>query len=302
MACCRIRWVVEMDNDKTRKPGRAPGRFVASKVIAETPRATVPVANTPIKRFDRTDTIERDLERYRADARARLLRNGFDIPPYLMPKPKPAEDEDGNPVEFESEDVRDIRSGVMAGPKPAPLANEKNASIANVRGAPHPGAAKPSRHVHVKGGQAQMLHHAAQQPHSAHAGSELRDDVVGQSAYQDYLDSLHGGPTLLDHMRSDEAPVRGRVDDLKTAATTTSRIDLPDNSANWVSRDGHSPHPLNRPRPPKRQPRSKRKSRKGSAINWNKVLPKFAAYMIAAVCVGYVLVLTLNQFNAILHK
>lgn len=295
-----------MSNDQMRKPGRAPGRFLATKTILETPKPVAPVANTPIKRFDRKDAMDRDLERYRAEARARLLRNGFDVPAYLMPKPPAAEDEDEDDETpaLDPDELRDIKSKVMSGPKPSPLAKVSNTPIAKSQTAP---VAKPSRHVHVQAGVAQKLHQAAPAAPAQNGGQVSPDEGDGDehSAYQDYVDSLNGGPTLLDHMRSDEAPITGRVDALKTAKATKSRIDLPDNSANWVSRGGDNKPFAARSGSSKstsRAKRSKGKSVKGQEFNWNNILPKFAAYMIAAVCIGYVLVLTLNQFTAVLHK
>ncbi len=292
-----------MSKDQMRKPGRAPGRFVTTKTIIETRRPKTPVAATPIKRFDRKDAMERDLDRYRADARARLLRNGFDVPAYLMPKPPVSEDEEGNIPEIDPDEVRDVHSHVMTGPKPAPLAKVNNAPLAPAKAASNASTAKPSRHVHVQGGVAQKLHQAV----PANGGAVGDAQAGGENnAYQDYIDSLDGGSTLLDHMRGDDAPIKGRVDDLKSAEETKSRIDLPDNSSSWVARDGGKNTSGmtggGAARPKSGTRRSKRKSAGGAPINWNKVLPKIAAYMVAAVGIGYVLVLTLNQFSAILAK
>ncbi|RCK28727.1 hypothetical protein [Thalassospira lucentensis] len=294
-----------MSKDQMRKPGRAPGRFVTTKTIIETRRPKTPVAATPIKRFDRKDAMERDLDRYRADARARLLRNGFDVPAYLMPKPPVSEDEEGNLPEIDPDEVRDVHSHVMTGPKPAPLAKVNNAPLAPAKATAVSNAstAKPSRHVHVQGGVAQKLHRAA----PVNGGAVGDAQTAGENtAYQDYIDSLDGGPTLLDHMRGDDAPIKGRVDDLKSAEETKSRIDLPDNSSSWVARDGAKNTPgMNRSgmaKPKSGARRPKRQSAGGAPLNWNKVLPKIAAYMVAAVGIGYVLVLTVNQFSVILGK
>ena len=109
-----------MSEDLPRRRGRAPGRFVPTRKVREAVRVTKPVRETPIKRFDRKDMMERDLEKYRAEARARLLRNGFDIPAFLMPKPKVEPDEE------EGDDIPDpvieddLNPPALSGPKPLP--------------------------------------------------------------------------------------------------------------------------------------------------------------------------------------
>lgn len=297
-----------MSDNHTRKPRRAPGRFVSTRKVLESVKLVKPVRATPIKRFDRKDVMERDLERYRAEARARLLRNGFDIPPFLMPKPKPVEDDDngddGDYVPVVDPDAqRDIRSPVMAGPKPAPLARSGNASSGNLTGGGVADASKPRQHVHVQGS-AQGLGTSSDMQ-AAQAAAVARE----KSAYQEYIESLNGAPTLLDSARdqsdsqgsSAAGDIKGRVDDFKEKEVRQSRIDLPENTSSWAARDAVD---QKRGATQTKQAKSKAKATRGksSPVNWNKVLSRFAAYMIAAVAVGYVLVLTINEFSAILNN
>ncbi|HCK18611.1 MAG TPA: hypothetical protein DHW36_08855, partial [Thalassospira sp.] len=121
-----------MSEDLPRRRGRAPGRFVPTRKVREAVRVTRPVRETPIKRFDRKDMMERDLERYRAEARARLLQNGFDIPAFLMPKPKinPEDEDAGDAPDPVIEE--DLRPPAMIGPKPTmPVKSEKRADVKN---------------------------------------------------------------------------------------------------------------------------------------------------------------------------
>ncbi|WP_430475118.1 hypothetical protein ACQ0MK_05215 [Thalassospira lucentensis] len=289
-----------MSENHTRKPGRAPGRFVSTRAVLESTKPVKPVRATPIKRFDRKDVMERDLERYRAEARARLLQNGFDIPPFLMPKPKPSEDElegDEDPV-MDPDAQREIRSAVMAGPKPAPLARSGSASSGGFSGSNGEGA-KPSRHVHV-----QAKSQGGGTAPTAQSAAVARE----KTAYEEYVESLNGAPRLLDSVgddrdssgKSETGDIKGRVDDFKEKEARQSRIDLPENTSNWAARDA-----LDEKRSAmlakQEKARAKTTTRNNSApLNWNKIIARFAAYMIAAVAVGYVLVLTVNEFSSIL--
>ena len=274
-----------MSDSQTRRPSRAPNRFVSARKWQETIKSQKPVRETPIKRFDRKDVMERDLERYRAEARARLLRNGFDIPPFLMPKPKIIDDD--------SEQI----------------AAASAASAERAQNATRP---KPSRHVHVQNAAsgAAALHGnpAAQASHEAAQAAAFAEE---KTAYDEYVESLNGGATLLDRVRqSDDGDassgndIQGRVDDFKEKEVRQSRIDLPDNTANWAARgemDRKRLEILEKQEKAKaKAARSKRKAR--DPITWDKFLPRAAAYMIAAVAIGYVLVLTVSEFSAILGK
>jgi len=275
---------------------------MTTRKVLETVKLVKPVRATPIKRFDRKDIMERDLERYRAEARARLLRNGFDIPPFLMPKPKPIEDDDDEVPLIDPDAQRDIRSPVMTGPKPAPIARSRAASSGDPS-ADRVGTSKvkPSRHIHVQNGGGGSTGAVQMTRSAAQAAAVARE----KSAYEEYLESLNGAPTLLDSARDQNGrqnasateSVKGRVDDFKEKEVRQSRIDLPDNTSNWAGRDA-----LDQKRSAKLEKQAKSASSSGSRapVNWNKVLSRFAAYMIAAVAVGYVLVLTVNEFALIL--
>ncbi|MEQ8284930.1 hypothetical protein [Thalassospira sp.] len=304
-----------MSENHTRKPGRAPGRFVSTRAVLESTKPAKPVRATPIKRFDRKDVMERDLERYRAEARARLLQNGFDIPPFLMPKPKPSEDDlDGDDVPVMDPDAqREIRSAVMMGPKPAPLARSGSASSGGSLASDGAGSAKPSRHVHVQA-KPQGFGGAPTAPVAtgAQAGSAAQAAAVARekSAYDEYIESLNGAPRLLDSVREDgdssgkseTGDIKGRVDDLKEKEVRQSRIDLPENTSNWAARDAADALDQKRSAMLAKQEKARAKASRGNSapLNWNKIIARFAAYMIAAVAVGYVLVLTVNEFSSIL--
>ncbi|MBX2830491.1 MAG: hypothetical protein KTR23_04830 [Rhodospirillales bacterium] len=291
---------------------------MTTRKVLETVKLVKPVRATPIKRFDRKDIMERDLERYRAEARARLLRNGFDIPPFLMPKRKPTEDdEDEDEVPLIDPDAqRDIRSPVMTGPKPAPPARSGAAASGDpLAGGVGKAKPKPSRHVHVQNKGAAIAGAATGQgaagaaPQMTRSAAQAAAVAREKSAYEEYLESLNGAPTLLDSAREQNGAqnvsatedVKGRVDDFKEKEVRQSRIDLPDNTSNWAGRDA-----LDQKRSAKleKQAKSKTKSAGSSEprapVNWNKALSRFAAYMIAAVAVGYILVLTVNEFALIL--
>ena len=303
-----------MSDSQTRRPSRAPNRFVSARKWQETIKSQKPVRETPIKRFDRKDVMERDLERYRAEARARLLRNGFDIPPFLMPKPKIIDDDSETP-DPETVEVTETRPPAMLGPKPSPMVSDKQiaaASAASAERAQNATRPKPSRHVHVQNAAsgAAALHGnpAAQASHEAAQAAAFAEE---KTAYDEYVESLNGGATLLDRVRqSDDGDassgndIQGRVDDFKEKEVRQSRIDLPDNTANWAARgemDRKRLEILEKQEKAKaKAARSKRKAR--DPITWDKFLPRAAAYMIAAVAIGYVLVLTVSEFSAILGK
>ncbi len=303
-----------MSDSDTRRPSRAPSRFVSRQKRQEALRTQKPVRETPIKRFDRKDVMERDLERYRAEARARLLQKGFDIPAFLMPKPKALDEDEGETPQSSDTDFHDYRPPVMMGPKPAPMVNDKK--IAETRPEPvrNPVRPKPNRHVHVqnKFSGAAALHGGMNGPVANNAAREAEQAAAiaqEKTAYDDYVESLNGGATLLDRVREKDnsgdlvgaEDIQGRVDDLKEKEVRQSRIDLPDNTASWAARDE-----LDRKRMEilAKQEMARGKSRRSNRkpMTWDKFLPRVAAYMIAAVAVGYVLVLTVNEFSAIIGK
>lgn len=320
-----------MSEDLPRRRGRAPGRFVPTRKVREAVRVTRPVRETPIKRFDRKDMMERDLEKYRAEARARLLRNGFDIPAFLMPKPKVEPDEE------EGDDIPDpvieddLNPPALSGPKPtllvcsAALADAKTERVLEAK-------TKPRRHVYVQnktsGLVSMFLPHDARQTitssnpsgiaqttrqdPAAHAAAQQAAIAEERSAYDEYIESLNGGKTLLDRARerddgagSDgQDDITGRVDDLKEAEVRQSRINLPDSESNWAMQED-----LDAKRRAILQKQEKSKGRasrgrkqSGEPLSWNKMIARLAAYMIAAVAVGYVLVLTVNEFSAIIGR
>lgn len=301
---------------------------MTTKQVLESATITKPVRQTPLKRFDSKEVMERDLERYRAEARARLLRNGFDIPQFLMPKPKISDDDDEEDRVIDPDAGRDIRSPVMIGPKPAPLLSSSNLADAKKEREEGGTTGKPNRHVHVQnkasgfshmltGGQGQAANAvkqgtanagAAQYP-QVHAEAQAAAIAKERTAYEEYVESLNGGRTLLDGMRDngDAAPandIKGRVDDLKETEARQSRIDLPENTANWAARDDldakRKAMLLKQEQAQAKSGRSSRQNRE--PLSWNKVLPKLAAYMIAAVAIGYVLVLTVNEFAVIINN
>ncbi|KJE35260.1 hypothetical protein UF64_11510 [Thalassospira sp. HJ] len=323
-----------MSENLPRRRGQAPGRFVSTRKVREAAKLTRPVRETPIKRFDSKDMMERDLERYRADARARLLKNGFDIPAFLMPKlKKNPDDEDGD----ENPDPvieADLRPPAMTGPKPTmSLRNDKLAEAKQER-AVAAAKANPRRYVYGQNaggglmsmflpedGQAAGTSTAASnalqtnraQDPAAHAAAQKAAIAEERSAYEEYVESLNGGKTLLDVAQGKEGAqdghggqndISGRVDDLKEAEVRTSRINLPDSESDWAIREDLD---AKRRAHLQKQGKSGGKSAKarkeaGEPLSWNKMIARLAAYMIAAVAVGYVLVLTFNEFSAILGR
>jgi hypothetical protein len=325
-----------MSEDLPNRRGRAPGRFVPTRKVRESVRRTKPVRETPIKRFDRKDMMERDLEKYRAEARARLLKNGFDIPAFLMPKPKINPDDEEGAEDADTLVAENLDPPMMAGPKPTPLVSNaqlaaaKNERPAN-RGQPN---VKPSRFVYgqtnanglvsmflpdekqqatgasdvVGAGGGQMTR---PQDRAAHEAAQKAAIAEERSAYDDYVDSLNGGKTLLDRVQEKGASatevasdIAGRVDELKETEVRKSRINLPDSDTNWALQDD-----LDAKRTALLQKQGKTSGRSskgrkqpGQPISFNKMMARLAAYMIAAVAVGYVLVLTVNEFSAIIGR
>jgi hypothetical protein len=303
-----------MSENQSRRAGRAPGRFVPTRKVRESAKLTKSVRETPIKRFDSKEMMERDLERYRADARARLLKNGFDIPAFLMPKVKtPPEDED----ETIGEDPIIEQDIPRPGPRPTPLISDKQIAKKRKQSGDAAPKAKPRRHVYVQNkatglfslGQvkeAEQGQTGAQAMNPAiHAEAQARAIAKEKSAYDEYIESLNGGPTLLDHARQqneDDNGISGRVDELKEAEVRQSRVDLPDTATDWAAQDD-----LQRKRreilAKQAAANAQANATNGSqrkAVNWNKALARMAAYLIAAVAVGYVLVLTVSEFSNIL--
>lgn len=300
-----------MNENSSRRRGQVPGRFVPSHVVRNAVRVTKSVRETPLRRFDRKDTMERDLEKYRAEARARLLKNGFDIPPFLMPKPDvEAGDQDQNPdQDVVSEPTEDLRASGISGPKPAaPLSG---AQITNGLSpdAPTGPKAKPRRYVQSQqtaGGQA--LSPQATEDHAAAQNAAIAKE---RSAYEEYLESLNGGKTLLDSIGESGSDadhvdnnISGRVDDLKEAEKRNARVNLPDNETNWAARDdaaakrkAHLQQQDN-----KRRSSTKGRKKQSQPKSLNKMIASMAAYMITAVAIGYILVLTLNEFSAIIGR
>lgn len=298
---------------------------MTTKQVLESATITKPVRQTPLKRFDSKEAMERDLERYRAEARARLLRNGFDIPPFLMPKPKISEDDEDEDRVIDPDAGRDVRSPVMIGPKPTPLLSSSNLADAKKEREEGDAGGKPNRHVHVQnkasgfshmltGGQAPSAAAKAAENAGAAQYSQVRADAQAaaiakeKTAYDEYVQSLNGGRTLLDGMRDNgDAPandIKGRVDDLKEAEARQSRIDLPENTSNWAARDEIDAKRKAMLRKQEQAQAKKERSSRNSRekLSWNKILPKLAAYMIAAVAIGYVLVLTVNEFAVIINN
>lgn len=327
-----------MSKDFPNRRGRAPGRFVPTRTVRESVRLTKPVRETPIKRFDSKDMMERDLERYRAEARARLLQNGFDIPAFLMPKPKinPEDEDAGDAPDPVIEE--DLRPPAMIGPKPTmPVKSEKLSDIKNPA-AVAAAKVKPNRHVYVpdkaSGLVSMFLPDDSQlktgasdaagagggqlvrpQDHATHEAAQRDAIDKERSAYDDYVDSLNGGKTLLDRAREKDNQggevgndIAGRVDDLKEAEVRKSRINLPDSEDNWAL---HEDLDAKRQAILQKQGKtagsakgqsSKGRRQPGEPLSFNKMIARLAAYMIAAVAVGYVLVLTVNEFSAILGR
>ncbi|MCC9622536.1 hypothetical protein LPB41_12610 [Thalassospira sp. MA62] len=287
-----------------RRPGRAPGRFVSSQTIKANRGSGSSVAATPITRFDRKDVMERDLERYRAEARERLLRNGFDIPDFLMPKAPEASDPDDEDDPDRAKRAR-LNEHVLPGPKPEmfdPNRPDRSDRL--------PGTAKrhSSHQARPMSGFFAMLRgidpgKASKNPTPSPNASYRRVDQAEQenhNAYQEYLDSLHGGHALMDTLRDDDGDddISGRVDELKSARRGKGRIDLPDNTSNWVGRNGRAVRSNMNSRAAESQPVRRGQS---SPISWNRVFARLLAYMVAAVAIGYILVLTVGEFTTILR-
>jgi hypothetical protein len=304
-----------------------PTRFLSSRQWQEALITGRPVRETPIKRFDRKEDMERDLERYCAEARERLRRNGFDIPPFLMPKPKITDEDkeagksqDIDDLSIDYIDALEFRMPAMIGPKPTPLVSDKEIAEAVAKQAENAQKLKEKQHVHgqdnVSGTDAlpdmagAVLGPAMDE--AGHARAQAEAIAREKSAYEGYVKSLNGGAGLLDHAgqntggepasRANE--IEGRVDDFKQAETRKSRIDLPDNTANWAAQDEMA---RKRKAALAKQDRERAKSERArqkqrQPMSWNAFLARAAAYMIAAVAIGYVLVLTFNEFSAIVGK
>jgi hypothetical protein len=296
------------------------------------------VRETPIKRFDRKDMMERDLERYRAEARARLLKNGFDIPAFLMPRRRRNPDEEEVAQNPDHMADAELQQPAMIGPKPTmPVRHEKlpdakqerDGTVAKI---------KPRRHVYVQNKGVGLLSMflpddvkagvaasaagqvAAIQDPAAHAAAQKAAIAEERTAYEEYVESLNGGKTLLDRVRGDEGDtqsstgntgqndIAGRVDDFKQAEMRTSRINLPDSDSNWAMQEDLDAKRMallqKQGKSGARSAKEHNKARKQtrSPMNWNKMIARLAAYMIAAVAVGYVLVLTFNEFAAIIGR
>ncbi|NIY74678.1 hypothetical protein HED22_03395 [Thalassospira sp. HF15] len=323
-----------MSKNLPPRRGQAPGRFVPTRKVREAVKLTKPVRETPIKRFDRKDVMERDLEKYRAEARARLLKNGFDIPPFLMPKRKIDPDEEDGDQNPDPVIEDDLHPPAMVGPKPTPLMSSANLSDVKKEHASAAAKVKPRRHVYVQnntsGLVSMFLPQDAQQPVSsaqngpstqarepaAHAAAQKAAIAQEKTAYDEYVESLNGGKTLLDRTRESddldgtggENNIAGRVDDLKEAEVRKSRINLPDSESNWaVEDDLDAKRQAILQKQGKSSGTSKGRSAKGrkqpgEPLSLNKMIARLAAYMIAAVAVGYVLVLTINEFSSIIGR
>lgn len=79
---------------------------------------------------------------------------------------------------------------------------------------------------------------------------------------------------------------------------------MPENTSNWAARDDlEAKRKAMLRKQEEAQAKNGRSSRSNrEPLSWNKVLPKLAAYMIAAVGIGYVLVLTVNEFAVIINN
>lgn len=319
-----------MAENTPRRRGRAPGRFLPTRIVREAAKQQKPVRDTPIKRFDRKDMMERDLERYRAEARARLLKNGFDIPAFLMPKPQAETNPEDGDDDYNPALDPDLRPPALIGPKPTPLISDAKLARAEQGRGQDRAKIKPRQHVHVQnkpGGlmsmflpedqqQAMRASQAGQSGHlqnpavgsAAHAAAQTAAIAKEKSAYDEYIESLEGGKTLLDHARdkgddssgSSENDIVGRVDDLKEAEARKSRINLPDSDSNWASQDDFAAKRQAILKKQGLETGGRKKKGSGSSASWNKSIARFAAYMIAVVAVAYVLILTVNEFSSII--
>ena len=299
----------EMTDDEKRKPQRAPGRFVTTKEIVKKRQPVSPVAKTKMKRYDRKEAIDWDMERQRAEARARLLSRGFDVPEILQPR-RPEKDPDNPDVSALDPDMaRDISGTAMAGPKPAAPKKIKPVTANDLRSTGKPGdRPKPNRHVLAGNAALYQAQPNGAQTNAAQEDPRGGDDGTG-SAYREYLESLgDGAQTGLD-MHND---IAGRVDDLKsTSRNGSGNIDLPDNSANWLSQEearrlnagivspAHSARVGGR-KAAKQRRANKKATERRNALALDKVLPKLGAYMVAAIAVGYVLVLVYTELGKLI--
>ncbi|MFC4234532.1 hypothetical protein ACFOY8_04770 [Thalassospira xianhensis] len=294
-----------MSNDEQRKPRRAPGRFVTTKEIVEKRKPVSPVAKTKMKRYDRKEVMDWDMERQRAEARARLLSRGFDVPEILQPRRPEADPDDPEVSTIDPDAGRDISGAAMAGPKPAAPKKSRPITAGDLHNAAKQGdRPKPNRHFLASNIALQARPNAAQ-AETAQNDGQGRDDSEG-SAYREYLEGLgEGAKTGLD-IHND---ITGRVDDLKSASKTGSgNIDLPDNSSSWVSQEEARRRNVTREsqahsvkRKSARQAKAEKKARaRGNALALDKVLPKLGAYMVAAIAVGYVLVLVYTELGKLI--
>ncbi|RCK33421.1 hypothetical protein TH9_11080 [Thalassospira xiamenensis] len=295
-----------MSNDEQRKPRRAPGRFVTTKEIVEKRKPVSPVAKTKMKRYDRKEVMDWDMERQRAEARARLLSRGFDVPEILQPRRPEVDPDDPEASTIDPDAARDISGAAMAGPKPAAPKKSRPVTAGDLHKAAKQGdRPKPNRHFLASN---VALHQAG--PNVAQAEAPQNDGQDGDysegSAYREYLEGLgDGAKTGLD-IHND---ITGRVDDLKSASKTGSgNIDLPDNSSSWVSQEEARRRNVTREsqahsakQKSARQAKAEKKARaRGNALALDKVLPKLGAYMVAAIAVGYVLVLVYTELGKLI--
>lgn len=284
-----------MSNEDKRKPQRAPGRFMTGKQIVEKykPGGT-PVAETKMKRYDRKEVIDWDMERRRAEARARLLSRGFDVPEILQPK-RPALDEYGDEIVNIDQDVaRDISGPSMTGPKPAAPGEGQSHEASNSGPGSRSGSRpKPNRHV--------VASHASLFQTKTSAGYRIGHDEYDASDgdYQDDLtvEDVYGSTATHDDR------IAGRVDELKaTNQNSSGNIDLPDNKSNWLSQaEGRRKSEAaslpqtaleKRTKASKQRKAAKQAKERSNALELDKLLPKLAAYMVVSIVVGYILVLT----------
>ena len=298
-----------MSNDERRKPQRAPGRFVTSKQIVEKQKPVSPVAKTKMKRYDRKEVIDWDMERQRAEARARLLSRGFDVPEILQPKRPEADPDNPDAGNIDTDVMRDISGSAMAGPKPAAPKKARPVTQADIRSNDNPGdRPKPNRHFLVSNAALQQARPVVVGPNTAQTVSQEGHDTQG-SPYREYLDSLGDGANTSLDAHND---ITGRVDDLKSASQTGSgNIDLPDNRSNWLSQEEarrrnsvhNSPAHAARassPKSAKQRRADKKVAERGNALVLDKILPKLGAYMVAAIAVGYILVLVYTELGKLI--
>lgn len=300
-----------MSNDEKRKPQRAPGRFVTSKQIVATQKPVSPVAKTKMKRYDRKEVIDWDMERQRAEARARLLSRGFDVPEILQPRRPETGPDSPDTIPLDPDMARDISGAAMAGPKPAAPKKTEPLSANDLRSTAKPGdGPKPNRHVLAGNATARNQVQPDVVPANAGQNGMRAGGGAAQSAYDEYLESLgDGAQTGLD-MHND---ITGRVDDLKSASRNGSgTIDLPDNSANWLSQEEARRHnagavsPMQTGRAGGRKSvtqqrrADKKATQRRSALALDKILPKLGAYMVAAIAVGYILVLVYTELGKLI--